>query len=424
MASLSHATSPLWVDSATVPVLAIPVHVTNRYCYHKASRGISSDNFISIKPTNLLPPATTRIALLNVRSLSNKSFICQDIISSNKLDMFFVTETWLNTDVIPLVEATPPDYSYLNQPRVSGRGGGVAVIYRNNITCSPVSLGTFTTFELLGFVLNGKAPMLCIIVYRPPSQSKAFLSEFSELLTVVMPRYDRLLILGDFNIHVCCPTNSLATDFLHLIDSFNLVQSVTFPTHVKKHILVLVLSSGLSLSNLASYDICVSDHKAILFETGLPVPAPNLPVPTYVRILNSATPTLFSSAYTADSIIPVIEYSSTHLATEALLNLFHTTCLHILDSIAPLKVKVRRKIANPWLDESTCSIHRECRKAERKWAKDGLQVSYEIYKDLLFTFQSAARDARTKYLSDIIVKSNHNSRILFNTINSAINSPC
>ena len=119
---------------------------------------------------------------------------------------------------------------------------------------------------------------MCVIVCRPPNQNRAFLSEFSELLSVVMSsRYDRLLILGDFNIHVCCPTNTLATDFLHLIDSFILVQSMTCPTHVKNNTLDLVLSFGLSLSDCVLHDICVSDCKVILFDTQLPLSIPKLP---------------------------------------------------------------------------------------------------------------------------------------------------
>ena len=32
-------------------------------------------------------------------------------------------------------------------------------------------------------------------------------------------KYDRVLILGDFNIHLCCPSHSLTSHFLDLIDS-------------------------------------------------------------------------------------------------------------------------------------------------------------------------------------------------------------
>ncbi len=120
--------------------------------------------------------------------------------------MFFVTETGLNID----------DYAYLHQPRISGCSG-FAVVYRTIFTCSPASFGTFSTFEFLGFVLNGKLRILCVVVYRPPNQNKAFLSEFSELLSVVTSRYDKLFILSDFNIHVCCSANTLATDFFCIL---------------------------------------------------------------------------------------------------------------------------------------------------------------------------------------------------------------
>ena len=92
--------------------------------------------------------------------------------------------------------------------------------------------------------------MLCAVIYRPPKYNKDFLNDFSDLLAEIMPKYDRVLLVGDFNIHVCCPDKPLVKDFLSLIDSFNLVQCVSGPTHEHGHTLDLVLSHGLSVSNL------------------------------------------------------------------------------------------------------------------------------------------------------------------------------
>lgn len=58
-------------------------------------------------------------------------------------------------------------------------------------------------------------------------------------------KYDCVLIGGDFNVHVCCPDKPMAKDFLNLIDSFSLMQSVSGPTHERRHTLDLVLSYGL-----------------------------------------------------------------------------------------------------------------------------------------------------------------------------------
>ena len=61
------------------------------------------------------------------------------------------------------------------------------------------------------------------MVYRPSKYNKDFLNYFSDFLAEIMPKYDCVLILGDFNVNVCCPDKPMAKGFLNLIDSFNLV---------------------------------------------------------------------------------------------------------------------------------------------------------------------------------------------------------
>lgn len=52
---------------------------------------------------------------------------------------------------------------------------------------------------------------------------------------------DKLLILGDFNIHVCCPSHHLEKESEQLIESFDLVQHVNGPTLERRHSLDLDL---------------------------------------------------------------------------------------------------------------------------------------------------------------------------------------
>ena len=78
------------------------------------------------------------------------------------------------------------------------------------------------------------------------------------------------MILGDFNIHVCCPSDSsFSKDFLDIVHSFNLIQSVEGPTHLKGHTSDTVLSYGLIFDSLEVCDasLRLSDHKAIVFKT-------------------------------------------------------------------------------------------------------------------------------------------------------------
>ena len=51
-----------------------------------------------------------------------------------------------------------------------------------------------------------------------------------------------LLLTGDFNFRVDDRTDSLASRFLDLLDSYNLIQPVSNPTHKDKHTLDLMIT--------------------------------------------------------------------------------------------------------------------------------------------------------------------------------------
>lgn len=110
------------------------------------------------------------------------------------------------------------------------------------------------SFELQLFETNFPTTVLCAEVYRPPKYNMNFIQDFAEFVRGIQLNYVRFLIIGDFNIHVLCDFNihceskPLVKDCLSLIDSFNLTQSVTGPTHEKGHTLDLVMSYGLWIS--------------------------------------------------------------------------------------------------------------------------------------------------------------------------------
>ena len=72
-----------------------------------------------------------------------------------------------------------------------------------------------------------------------PEVYKDFIQDFYDFVAGIVLNTEHLLIIGDFNIHVCCDSRPLVKDFLNLIDSFNLTQSVTVPTQEKGHTLDL-----------------------------------------------------------------------------------------------------------------------------------------------------------------------------------------
>ena len=85
-------------------------------------------------------------------------------------------------------------------------------------------------------------------LYRvPPSvqnkiQKSSFITDFGDLIEQTSNLSEKLIILGDFNIHVDNNNDSEANQFLDLLDAFGLKQHVSGSTHVRGHTLHLVIS--------------------------------------------------------------------------------------------------------------------------------------------------------------------------------------
>ncbi len=134
--------------------------------------------------------------------------------------------------------------------KLPGRGGGLATVFKDSYLCRSLSTGTHSCFEVLLFQLSLVNPVFFAFIYRPPNINKEFLNEFAQFMSEIVTSYDRILILGDFSIHVCCDSKPLSKDFLRLLDSFGFVQRVSGPTHAQGHTLDLILSRGMSVLDI------------------------------------------------------------------------------------------------------------------------------------------------------------------------------
>ena len=110
---------------------------------------------IACQPQNipLSPVISTRLALLNIRSLVNKSLLVNDVIVTYDLDFLLLSETWLTecSCCAILNEAAPTNFSFMNKCRTGKKGGGVAAIFKSVFQCKEITLGDFTSFEYLFF---------------------------------------------------------------------------------------------------------------------------------------------------------------------------------------------------------------------------------------------------------------------------------
>lgn len=108
-------------------------------------------------------------------------------------------------------------------------------------------------------------------------------------------------------------------------------------------------------------------------------------------MLNSSVISEFSRAFLKDHNISTTENPPLYLDPEPVLSSFNSGCSTILDAIAPLKVKRVKTKVEPWFNDTTRALRQTCRRAERNWRKDRLQVSFEMLRDSLHSYQKAVK---------------------------------
>ncbi len=103
-------------------------------------------------------------------------------------------------------------------------------------------------------------------VYRPPGPYTDFLKEFADFLLDLLVNVDKVLVVGDFNIHADNTNDALWHAFTDIINSFGVKQNVTGPTHCFNHTLDLIISHGINLNDIdiITQSDDVTDHFIVL----------------------------------------------------------------------------------------------------------------------------------------------------------------
>ena len=195
------------------------------------------------------------MAYVNCRSINRNGFKLKDCVVDNDYDLIGITETWLPIEQSLsnhiIRDFCPKGYKMVHIPRSSSqRGGGVGILHKDTLDLKITeTVNTFASFECIERLLKLDSTWIrVVVVYRPPVSSvnalsvSMFLSEFSVYLENLVLLPGEVLIMGDFNFHTDDLTNHNACEFSHLLDTFNMSQHVSEPTHQPGHTLDLLIT--------------------------------------------------------------------------------------------------------------------------------------------------------------------------------------
>ena len=365
-----------------------------------------------------------RFACVNSRSVRNKIAVIIDHMVDSGIDICTITETWLKEcDSVSIAGLSTAGFVFRSFPRQSGRsGGGTGILCKESLNVKSSDCGEFYSFEFSEWnVCVHKQTIKVVTIYRPPYSedhpvsSNVFFEEFSSYLENIVMIPEVLLITGDFNFHVDCPTEADAKKFAELMNTFGLIQHVRVPTHSSGHTLDLIITRSINdvtiTSPLATF--ALSDH--FFVECLLDIPRPNILVKeVYYRKIKHIDLDAFKADICASDLS-----QKTWSSVNEMSKSYDTTLRSILDKHAPLKSKVMTvRPMVPWFNDSLKKLKAKRRKLERIMLKSKLECDKNAYRKVRDDYSALLNDTRRMFYSNLIDKSAGDSRKLFQIVNS------
>ena len=253
----------------------------------------------------------------------------------------------------------------------AGRGGGVAIAYKKHVKVNKVTSRVFKAFEHVECLVKSDSNDLLRVccLYRSGSSSNVteFCIDFDNYLEYLINLPGKLLICGDFNIHMedsDCPHTKR---FQTTLSNYGLIQHISKPTHIHGGTLDLVLTrsnacDSLSISNIRVVQtVTSSDHYFVGFSCKFDYTPSTEQTVVKARNLKDVDLACLKTDILSSDIGNPEKFINCNTALSILKKELH----RLLDKHSPMKEFKINPHQDVWIDTKCQEARRLRRKAER-----------------------------------------------------------
>ena len=365
------------------------------------------------------------IGLFNTRSLCNKTAGVFELLSDSNISVCLLTETWLRKgDTSKISEIKDHGYNIAHQSR-AGKGGGVAIAHKKHLQVTRRKTKIYKSFEHIESTIQSSPNELLrfCCVYRScnPKRSNVpdFCKDFDDYLESIMQLPGKLIIAGDFNIHVEDSNNPDTRKFNQLLARYGLSQHVSSSTHFNGGILDLVITRNNSCDSLDITEIEIidtpttCDHSLIKFSCSFPHQHGPLKVCVSGRKLKDIDIDQFRQDILESDLNDESKFVDCNTAVE----IYNRELARILDIHAPKKNFLVNPDQSKWINTECQIARRKRRKAERDKNRFQNEDTKEAYKKAYKHADAVINTTRNAYYKDRLKSSEGNKKDTFQIVN-------
>ena len=363
---------------------------------------------------------------LNVRSL-NKNFenleILLTMLNKFSFSLIAITETWLNSNSPPTFNIQ--NYRLLRADRKHGRGGGVAIYLRDDLTYDlRPAIHIEGVEDLYLEITDSKVKNKIVgVIYRPPHNVfDSFLHNLDTCLEKLAAENKHNYLLGDFNIDLSVPHDNQSHQLMNTLSSYDLyphIDKATRITPTTHSLLDNIFSTDINnkSNGIIYYDI--SDHLPIFM-----ISRSNTPI---IREKDKFKMHRKETKLNIESLnydLSKEEWQTVYTETDvnnAYTNFSNKVHYYYNKNIPLNKTRVNKKNSkHPWITrgiiKSISTRNNLYKHALRHPNVENLQ-KYKRYRNKL---TSIIRLSKTMYFSHKLEENKDNTRSLWQTINTIL----
>ena len=372
---------------------------------------------------NNLSSVNYNIMVWNVWSMLNEEK-CNNILQvfeDNQVHIACITETWFDTQKGKFTAAIKEaGYQIVHAHREDKRGGGTAVIYKNNLKVKPSNASTakFQSFEYsYVYLRNHSTKTLLLCVYRKQEIAcKEFCSEFEKFFDDLSGSAEVLIVVGDFNVWIEVEGDPDAKKLRTLMNAYGLTQIIQEATNRSGHTLDHVNINDSQFTGKYSvhdgtYGI-TTDHYPCSIE--LPF---NQEVEESQTIVTRQLGKIDQEKFKGDVQELVDKLIGTEDDFETTYNNYKTSAQAILNEHAPeVTKKVNKKKGPQWIDEEYRIARAKRRKLEKTWKRSREEDDHQKYIEQRSECARLSKEKQEKYYSNLIDSASNKQKELFQVV--------